>query len=558
MLALFFVAAPIVLAGELQGLDAEQRVRSSLLDAAAAAADRNAVLVRQRLDAVVAALSAAGVRPFPGRATPIIEAVERADIAEMTRQVEYLAALFGPASPIIRVAILDTEERVIATSTGVVGRPITGAYAAPMWTSWDGLVQIWPVFGFAGSDQRPQLGDSPFTSVRVDLMSSAGRRIGTIATRVDMLILADVITQAAPGREVYLIDGADELLMRSSKLALDPERFRSLADHSGTLSMGKVEAPDPISGRRSFIGVAPVPNTDWRVVVVDSTAPLDDLADAIVQQRSTRLVSVAFLLLAAYFIGRTAVQLRKRSRSLAAANLKLEAATEEKSRFLAAVSHDLRTPLNAILGFSDVLLQRMFGELNPKQEEYLRDIHGAGEHQLSLVNDLLDLSKIEAGKMELHPVPFSMRELIDGTIAIARPLADAKGVRLDGAVAPDVGTVEQDPARLKQVVLNLLSNAIKFTNAGGSVHAAVSVADGRVTIAVTDTGVGISAEDQALVFEEFRQVGASARSAQGTGLGLSLVRGFVRMMGGEVSLRSAVGKGSTFTVVIPLRQASSG
>ena len=338
----------------------------------------------------------------------------------------------------------------------------------------------------------------------------------------------------------------------------DHGRVIASASDRGTQSqLTPFNAVDALGNAGYLSSTATLPSVGWKVIAIRPPITVAAFDDAAGEQRVLRVALLMVLVVAAFVTGSVAAQLRRERQDLRDANARLDAASEAKSRFLAAVSHDLRTPLNAILGFSDVLLQRLFGELNAKQEEYLRDIHGAGEHQLALVNDLLDLSKIEAGKMELHPVPFSMRELIDGAIAITRQLADAKGIRLEGTVAADVGTVEQDPARLKQVVLNLLSNAIKFTDAGGAVRADVTAADGRVTVAVMDTGVGISPEDQAAVFEEFRQVGASARSAQGTGLGLALVRGFVRMMGGEVSLRSVVGEGSTFTVVIPLKRRIS-
>jgi len=306
-----------------------------------------------------------------------------------------------------------------------------------------------------------------------------------------------------------------------------------------------------------LVSTAPVRNALWEIIAIRQPTALLAFDAAATGQRVVRILMLGLLIVAAYVVGAVVAQLRRQQQQLQAANELLDAASEAKSRFLASVSHDLRTPLNAILGFSDLLLQRLFGDLNERQEEYLRDIRGAGEHQLSLVNDLLDLSKIEAGRMELHPVPLSLRELLQQTQSVVMPIAEAKHIRLELEVPADLPTVEQDLARLRQVVLNLLSNAVKFTPEGGIVRTAATAHDGLVTVAVSDTGVGISAEDQARVFEEFQQVGASARSGQGTGLGLALVRGFVRMMGGEVSLRSAMGQGSTFTITLPQRQAAT-
>ena len=243
-------------------------------------------------------------------------------------------------------------------------------------------------------------------------------------------------------------------------------------------------------------------------------------------------------------------------------SFQLESANKHKSEFLANMSHELRTPLNAIIGFSEVLSEQMFGEVNDKQLEYLQDIHSSGQHLLSLINDILDLSKIEAGRMELDLTAFNLPMLMDNCTTLVRERALRHGLSLIVDAQEDLGDWVADERKVKQVVLNLLSNAVKFTPAGGSVtlrarkietnHA--DAPQPAIEIAVIDTGVGIAADQQALVFEEFRQAGGDyLRKSEGTGLGLSLARSFVELHGGKIHLESEPGKGSIFSFFLPER-----
>ena len=233
----------------------------------------------------------------------------------------------------------------------------------------------------------------------------------------------------------------------------------------------------------------------------------------------------------------------------------LEIANKHKSEFLANMSHELRTPLNAIIGFSEVLMERMFGEVNEKQADYLKDIHESGRHLLSLINDILDLSKIEAGRMELELSSFHLPTALSNAMTLVRERAQRHGIQLGLEVDPLLGELQADERKLKQIVLTLLSNAVKFTPDGGRVDVSARQMEEKIQIAVRDTGIGIAPEDHAAVFEEFKQVGRDyTRKAEGTGLGLALTRRFVELHGGEIRLESAPGKGSTFTVTLPLRQ----
>jgi signal transduction histidine kinase len=230
----------------------------------------------------------------------------------------------------------------------------------------------------------------------------------------------------------------------------------------------------------------------------------------------------------------------------------IEVASQHKSEFLANMSHELRTPLNAVIGFSEVLTDRMFGELNEKQEEYLKDIHASGTHLLSLINDILDLSKVEAGRMELELTDFHLPTALDSALMLVRERAGRRSISLQMSVDERLGQIRADERKIRQVVLNLLSNAIKFTPEGGRIEVAAVSKDESVEVSVSDTGVGIAPEDQQAVFEEFRQVGTAEKKAEGTGLGLTLCRKFIELHGGRIWVKSQVAVGSTFTFTIPV------
>jgi two-component system, NtrC family, sensor kinase len=247
-----------------------------------------------------------------------------------------------------------------------------------------------------------------------------------------------------------------------------------------------------------------------------------------------------------------AIQNARLFRQLADKSRQLEVASQHKSEFLANMSHELRTPLNAIIGFSEVLSERMFGELNEKQAEYLKDIYASGTHLLSLINDILDLSKIEAGRMELELTEFDLPTAIENALMLVRERAGRRSIALHTNIDNRLGQIQADERKVRQVVLNLLSNAIKFTPEGGRIEVLAAPKDGLVEVSVTDTGVGIAPEDQEAVFEEFRQVGTADKKVEGTGLGLTLCRKFIELHGGKIWVTSQVGVGSTFTFTIPV------
>src|SRR5215207_7150775 len=249
-------------------------------------------------------------------------------------------------------------------------------------------------------------------------------------------------------------------------------------------------------------------------------------------------------------LGTLAANLNRMNDELGELYRKLETASRAKSDFLANMSHELRTPLNAIIGFSEVLLEQMFGPLNDKQVEYLGDIVSSGRHLLLLINDTLDLSKIEAGKMELELTTFVLPAVLEDGVTMVRERATRHGIECRVDADPDLDEVEADERKVKQVVFNLLSNAVKFTPDGGRVEVRARRVGDRAEVAVSDTGVGIDPADQDRIFQEFQQAGQQ----EGSGLGLALARSLVALHGGNLWLESEPGSGSTFAFTLPVRQ----
>ena len=230
----------------------------------------------------------------------------------------------------------------------------------------------------------------------------------------------------------------------------------------------------------------------------------------------------------------------------------LETTSQHKSDFLANMSHELRTPLNAIIGFSQVLRDGISGEVNARQAEYLDDIVTSANHLLALINDVLDLSKVEAGQVELQVAPFSLRDALERGVSMVREQATTNGVQVALHANGGLDAVTGDERRIRQVIFNLLSNAVKFTEEGGLVDVGAEQRNGEVEVSVTDTGPGIAREDLDRIFEEFQQTEAGARQHEGTGLGLALSKRFVEMHGGRIWCESELGKGSTFHFTLPV------
>ena len=429
-------------------------------------------------------------------------------------------------------------------------------------------------------------------------------RAGDMVTVADVNLkfIWDVITQIKVGKKgkAYVVDATGHLVA-------DPDIGRVLrkTDLSGLehVKASLAGAPDAEpavlardpSGTEVLTAFSPIDPLGWRVFVEQPVTEVYATLDASIL-RTALLLAAGFVIsaLAALFMARGMVRpirtLQEGAQRIGAGELEqridvrtgdelealagqfndmsdelrrsyaeleqkveertaqLAVANRHKSEFLANMSHELRTPLNAIIGFSEALGEKMFGELNAKQEEYLNDIHASGRHLLSLINDILDLSKIEAGRMELDVSSFPAGPTLEATLALVRERAQRKGITLSLQTDPRLGEMRADERKFKQILLNLLSNAIKFTPEGGRIAVGARVNGTGLEFQVSDDGIGIAPEEQAAVFEEFRQVGPRA---EGTGLGLALTRRFVELHGGSIRLESAPQRGSTFTFTIP-------
>jgi len=391
---------------------------------------------------------------------------------------------------------------------------------------------------------------------------------------------------------IYVVD-------RKGNLIYHPEyRLDRIVDFSGMPPVDKVKRGirgiemvfDPVSNRPVLSAYQPVKEWGWGVIV---QSPLKDVFEP-VRRLTFGLIAftVAMLLLGGLFAYRAAGQMfeiKRLSERLSVSNEEIQAINEEldaqqkelsglnrrlievsraKSDFLANMSHELRTPLNSIIGFSEVLLDRLYGDLNEKQAEYVRDINTSGRHLLDLINDILDLSKVESGKMEIEITRFPLRDLLNSSLMMFKERAMKKNLSLslDISAAADI-EIEADLRRMKQIMFNLLSNAVKFTPEGGSiavkgrrVHSPQPLEaepTDSIEISVADTGIGIRPEDMPKLFKEFTQIESPyTKNYEGTGLGLALTKRLVGLHGGRIWAESEYGRGSRFVFTVPVRQRS--
>ena len=555
------IAAPVLLLGELSANDAHARVELRDLAATADAATRAAELISVHLRNLADELQSIS------RTDAFLATASARDWADLTGLlVQYKAAA---SSDIERLLIFDTQP--FPASNNLADMAIRAEYPAadrlgqrrPATDYAAGVLKIPANGGFPEATKVvarafvASHGDGPptvaLTTPIIPRPGTTGRGYAFAADIQASNVAAWLAPMSDAAQRIYVIDEAGKLLAGGP--ATQPQRSDLRDDPivlAGSKKAAAARGSDPFTGSGRLLAAAPLTASDWIVVASrDTSAALAELDAVASQQRLLRIGLVVALLLGTVIVGRLTQRLQRQG-------IALEVASRHKSEFLANMSHELRTPLNAVIGFSDVLLQRMFGELNERQEEYVRDIREAGKHQLALVNDILDLSKVEAGRMELELTQFSLAALVADASALLRERASQKGVRLIVATDETLGTVTADERKIKQVLFNLLVNAIKFTPSGGTITVAGQRSSAGVSVSVTDTGIGIAAEDQSRIFEEFRQAGDSGgRAIEGTGLGLSLAKRFIELHGGTLRVESQPDRGSVFTFTLPQPQPTT-
>jgi signal transduction histidine kinase len=373
--------------------------------------------------------------------------------------------------------------------------------------------------------------DEDLTDVLVNIVQADRRAHRSGSLRVD----AEALANSLDGRVTEL---ANATTSRTNALIA---QNASAYEHSRNLFIGAVAAAIVLALLFGFVLswslIGPIQSIDARLAAIASG---DFSGHVDVTNRDE--------------LGALATNVNRMNDELRRLYRELEMASQHKSDFLANMSHELRTPMTAIIGFSQVLREGIFGEVNAKQAEYLDDILSSSNHLLSLINDVLDLSKVEAGQVALQAAPFSLQDALDRGVSMVREQATTEGVEISLHRNGSLDVVSGDERRIRQVIFNLLSNAVKFTPAGGQVDISAARVDGEMRVSVADNGPGIASEDLDRIFEEFQQTDAGARQREGTGLGLALSKRFVEMHGGRIWCESEVGKGSTFSFTLPLKQ----
>ncbi|KAA0683296.1 sensor histidine kinase [Roseomonas genomospecies 6] len=503
---------------------------------------------------LLAALGRDAVHDLPLLRSEAVEAVRSQPgwlaigLVDVERLSFLLHSQFPLGAPLPPPRLDDVTRKVAATRRTVVGGvlPPGGPPGRPA------LIVRAPVLAPEGGPDQPV------------------RHVLSLAVALDGLDAVLRGSGVPPAWTVSVVDPAMIIAARSR----DPERHvgHYVSDHMVSMlkeNHSRLFSATTREGQEALMLAHRSQQTGWSIIVA---VPYEQVSSRLNQTRTTILAGAAGAGLATLVLSLVVTRHARRRRHAEAEARRAreamlveqrrrlesekdhaEAANRAKSDFLANMSHELRTPLNAIIGFSEALLSGLFGPSPPKHQEYIGSIHASGQHLLSLVNDVLDMAKIEAGRLELYPEPVPVAVLLGECLELMEALADQKGVRMVGAPVEPGLTVVADNIRLRQAVLNLLSNAIKFTPSGGHVRAeAARGEDGSVTLTIADSGVGMSPEDIQIALEPFRQVNSYMTKAQsGTGLGLPLAKRFVEAHGGRLELRSAPGEGTVVRIVLP-------
>jgi len=344
------------------------------------------------------------------------------------------------------------------------------------------------------------------------------------------------------------------------------EALEVIKDGNFNVIITDIKLPDV--GGMSVLELAKEINPDVAVVIMTGYASVETAVNAVnegayayfvkpinMDEMKTAIVNALRQQMLSRENKRLVDDLQRSNKLLFEANRQLRTATEAKSIFLAHMSHELRTPLNAVIGFSDLLIGGIAGKINNKQRECLEDILSSGKHLLSLINDILDLSKVEAGKIDIRAESLRLADVVDDAVTTVKPMVNESRHELAISIAEDLPPVYGDRNRLKQILLNLLSNAIKFTPDGGKLSLETSREGDFCKVSMVDNGIGIRKEDQICIFEPFTQLDTQpGERKQGTGLGLALTKQLVELLGGKIGVESEYGKGSQFSFTIPLAE----
>jgi len=546
------VAAPsFLLVGAVVG-DTTEQIQLATIEEQERAAQTGADIVATRLnglrDNLVAVAGSQIVR----------DAMARKDPRLLDIIVHEFRPVLGLQSDVLVLFVEDARGDLLAIS------PAEPALIGMNFAARDyfiGVTRDWKPFvseAFRGAVQS----SPPTTVVAVPLFTTKGEPAGVLGAALDLSQAARWFAPLSGYDDVYLFDRSGRLIVHT----LDPlgDSLRELgsdpsvrAAMSGTRVLG--EASDPLGRGTKLLASAPVPGVDWHVVVTADPTSLDAAFSPLVRNILTvRIALVVLILLLTLMLSRVVrglvaqrVQLEASERAARAAREEADGANKHKSEFLANMSHELRTPLNAIIGFSDLLQEQLATTLTERQKRYLHNIRDGGDHLLRLINDVLDLSKVEAGRIEVRPEPITLEALLSPVLAAAREAAQTQAVHLEVAEPDDHLRLHLDPGRVRQVLYNLLSNAIKFTPAGGRVELRVWTDDSALELVVADSGIGIPAEKHDRVFGTFERLNEARSHASGTGLGLALTKRLVELHGGSIDFDSREGHGSTFRVRLP-------
>jgi signal transduction histidine kinase len=550
-LVIGLIALPSFLITDLVSKDTDARLESSRRAEQARAAEIGARIVADRVSGLQTDL----LEVANSRVTK--DAMTSGDPATLTTLVTEFHPVVGIDRETLTVFIEDTRGFLLALDPpdqALIGRDFSQR------DYFIGVTRDWKPF-VSEAFQGAIRGNPATTVVAVPIFAADGKAAGVLGAAVDLSSTAGWLTPLSAYQDVYLLDRKGRLLTHARDPLGDSLRDLS-ADPTVAASISGAQvlmrAADPLNGETRFIASARVPGVDWQIMVVDTpdkfSAELSPLLQTILGIRVLMVLVLLGLTLVLSLAVRGLVAQRIRlatsEQTARAAQEAADAANRHKSEFLANMSHELRTPLNAIIGFSELLQEQLATVISDRQKRYLGNILDAGGHLLALINDVLDLSRVEAGRIELRPESIVIEALVAPVLAATREAARAQNVEFE-AESDEDRTVYVDAGRVRQILYNLLSNAVKFTPSGGRVSLAVTAADGALDVVVADTGLGIPPEMHDRVFGTFERFHEGRSTAHGTGLGLALTRRLVEIHHGTIDFTSREGAGSTFRVHLP-------